>query len=602
MAGTVTTDLAFFSGVSGGGSQSDCEATTDWSGAPTLDAEVYVQGSNALSAKVSKATFTSVFALVSSVDMSDTLLIAWMNCATPAALDTFANGGMRLRVEDASINWAEWTVAGNDTYAGGWEAFVVRTNQSTNRTESVTPPTYSAITAVGVVCKTTASAAKVNFWYDAVRYGTYMQIYAGTDVGPATWDDFLTSEATNVYGAITEQDGILFVQTPIRMGSTSAGVDTYFGDLARVVVFRDKAFGTGFYEILGQGNSTGDTRIFFGEKSGGAGISGGSIRSAGASKYSFDFSDANIDYLGLYGVSFYDADPSSLPTTSTNREVLDCSFEACGELGVSTCKVEESKFISADAGTDADGAILISSTSHNVSKCSFIACPDGVHIDTAGTYNFTDMVFAGNAYDIGNDSGGLVTINALGTSDPSSYENFTTSTTAINNTVSVSVTAQEADTTKVELARVLLEAAPTGDLPSDASVTITRVTTTASVAHTGHGLSNGDKVAIRGANQGEYNGIQTISNVTTNAYDYTVAGSPVTPATGTIASTAVILDGATNASGIVSRADFNYTSTQPVRGVVRKGTATPYFKTAPLTGSIIADVGFSTTAVLTPDE
>lgn len=65
-------------------------------------------------------------------------------------------------------------------------------------------------------------------------------------------------------------------------------------------------------------------------------------------------------------------------------------------------------------------------------------------------------------------------------------------------------------------------------------VSITRSSTTATVTANGHGYSTGWSVAIAGATQSDYNGTFTISNVTADTFDYTVAGSPVTPATGTI--------------------------------------------------------------------
>jgi len=63
---------------------------------------------------------------------------------------------------------------------------------------------------------------------------------------------------------------------------------------------------------------------------------------------------------------------------------------------------------------------------------------------------------------------------------------------------------------------------------------ITRASSTATVTSNSHGFSTGNLIKISGANQSEYNGIFSISNVTTNTFDYTVTGTPTTPATGTI--------------------------------------------------------------------
>ncbi|OGQ60731.1 MAG: hypothetical protein A3J24_06350 [Deltaproteobacteria bacterium RIFCSPLOWO2_02_FULL_53_8] len=68
------------------------------------------------------------------------------------------------------------------------------------------------------------------------------------------------------------------------------------------------------------------------------------------------------------------------------------------------------------------------------------------------------------------------------------------------------------------------------------SATITRSGSTATAAVTAHGYVSGDSVLMAGANEAEYNGTFVIFNVTANTFDYTVTGSPATPATGTITS------------------------------------------------------------------
>lgn len=65
-----------------------------------------------------------------------------------------------------------------------------------------------------------------------------------------------------------------------------------------------------------------------------------------------------------------------------------------------------------------------------------------------------------------------------------------------------------------------------------AAVTITAVGTLATATKTAHGYSNGDNIRHDGAAETDYNGFFAISNVTANTYDYTMAGSPSSPATG----------------------------------------------------------------------
>ena len=64
---------------------------------------------------------------------------------------------------------------------------------------------------------------------------------------------------------------------------------------------------------------------------------------------------------------------------------------------------------------------------------------------------------------------------------------------------------------------------------------ITLSGTTATVKLPDHGLVNGQTVAISGAREGPYNTTSAvIFNVTQDTFDYTVTGSPTSPATGTI--------------------------------------------------------------------
>ena len=67
-------------------------------------------------------------------------------------------------------------------------------------------------------------------------------------------------------------------------------------------------------------------------------------------------------------------------------------------------------------------------------------------------------------------------------------------------------------------------------------VSITRSGSTATATVTAHAYVNGNSVKILGANETEYNGTFVIANVTANTFDYTVTGTPATPATGTITS------------------------------------------------------------------
>lgn len=62
---------------------------------------------------------------------------------------------------------------------------------------------------------------------------------------------------------------------------------------------------------------------------------------------------------------------------------------------------------------------------------------------------------------------------------------------------------------------------------------VTRSGTTATLTKTSHGRSNSDKVLIQGFGLEEFNGLFTISNVTTNTFDYTIKQDPGANPSGT---------------------------------------------------------------------
>jgi len=198
---------------------------------------------------------------------------------------------------------------------------------------------------------------------------------------------------------------------------------------------------------------------------------------------------------------------------------------------------------------------------------------------------------------------GTITIRNSGTSNLSvskiSVPNA--GTVSIIETALVELVAKDIETkSNITGVRVLLLADTGGPLPANDSVTITRAGSVATVSHTSHGLLSGQSVKIIGAEQKDYNGIHEITVTSSNAYTYTVSGSPDTPATGTITSTAVILHDVTDSNGKVA-SEIDYTSTQPVVGYARKATSSPYYRQSDVITSIPED-GLYETVLLIPDE
>ena len=314
--------------------------------------------------------------------------------------------------------------------------------------------------------------------------------------------------------------------------------------------------------IFGSNSSvTGTTFIRCGLITGGGGIFNNSniLASTVAADEGAFYYDANVDPDGeLDGMTFSKGTNAhhairfgtNVPATMTLR---NCAFTG---------------FSSSD---DVDGSVFRFDDSNQDITLNLVGCT------TDGTFSVDDAVLSPNT----------VTVSI----DP----------------VTVSVTTKDVTGAVVGSTNVFLKAASGGGgiLPVSATVNpITRIdATTAEATHAAvHNMSTGDKVYIQGADQQAYNGVFTITFVSTTVYRYTLASDPGVNATGTLTATFVFLKDTTNAiTGVLSMSRV-ITADQNVTGWARKSTASPRYKTAGMSGTVSASTGLSTTLQMILDE
>lgn len=195
---------------------------------------------------------------------------------------------------------------------------------------------------------------------------------------------------------------------------------------------------------------------------------------------------------------------------------------------------------------------------------------------------------------------GTLTWRNSGTSNASIVSTTNGGTVVFVETAQCEITVRaDSDSALLVGSRVFVIADSGGPLPAEAGITLTRVGAVATAVHTSHGLKTGDQIFVTGSNQSDYNGLHIVTVTTINAYTFTVAGSPTTPATGTIVASSVIIQGLSNASGFIS-AEIDYSTNQPVTGYVRDAAGGTKYKESPLQGTITAS-GFQTTIRLRGD-
>lgn len=407
----------------------DCDATTGWAPTPTLTADYLVEGTGSVGVKVSAATSSLYKYTIGSVrNMTGMHIYQWMLVTTKP--DVIANGGYRMYVEDNAGNYGYWYVGGYDT-AAGWTCFVIDP-ASEPTTGSVGTIDVTNISYIGVQFAHTLKITGTlpNCYWDISRYGTGLTITSGaTDA--IDFDDIYTADVTGAYGVVGKRNSVFTVNGKLTFGDASSTGSVDFADTNQIVLFPDNSYvSTSCYGIDVVGNGTGTTNFTLGSKSGTSGINGCVVKAVGTKTFSLTASDTDNDKVLLYGTTFQNAGVITLPVTATNREVLNCSFLAGDGVTASTSIMTNCNFVAAD-----DEALLLSSTSNNVTDCNFIGNPKAVRIDTAGTYTFNNMIFTGNTLDIDNTSGGAVIINCTNGSNPSTE----TGDTTINNAVTLTV-------------------------------------------------------------------------------------------------------------------------------------------------------------------
>lgn len=449
-----------------------------------------------------------------------------------------------------------------------------------------------------VISLPTVGGNAPNLVLDALDHTTTGLLLTGT---AGVFQDFLDADegnTTNKYGVVNSIFEIIYCRARLMLGSASS------------LVFTD----SGFTLVFPQQNTVADTfmglSIDLQNVSTDIELLNGAISSPGVKKGDFIVTGTTGSLLAS-GMAFSGLRAIALTTGCT---VTGSSFSSCGQIDADGPTFTSNNVSGYTGATDTSALVWDVATDPNskLDGCSFTKGAGTTHAIEFGltsptTMTLTDVNFSGyNASNGQNDSAihikrttGTVTINISGGNSPS-YKTDGATVVIVAGAVDVVVTVVDSTATAIENARVFIEGlgAP---FPFNASVTITRSATTATVTHTGHGLSTNDKVVIRGANQQEYNGVKQITVIDANTYTFTVAGSPTTPATGTIVSTFVVIEGLTDNKGEISMTRV-FPSSLAVTGTVRKASSAPYFKPAGIVGSVSSTAGLALTVQMISDD
>lgn len=350
----------------------------------------------------------------SGTDLSNTVLqIRWFLTGGFAA--TRAAGGGSIRIQDTSGNWSEWDVAGSDTYKGGWAISAISTTESES-TNSGTAATLTAIRYIGFRFNASGgSGGDPNCFIDQVLSWADTGITA-TGNTTTLVADLVSWDSASDYGIIESRSGIAFTLASIILAPDVTGISS----TDETLVFEDVVYddGTNVASALQEAklSSTDSDPITLTrfncraadnpDKDGGNTI-----------QRSIDFSSATNLTINTATFSGFDSTINPVRLGNSTNDITGVSFNACGQVTESGAVIRDSFFRNS---TDTAGAFLWSSTT-DLEDSSFIGNTAGIEHDTSvgSPFAYANLVFSGNTNDVNNSSGNAITINASGTSNPS---------------------------------------------------------------------------------------------------------------------------------------------------------------------------------------
>jgi hypothetical protein len=427
---------------------SSCDSSTaggTWS-STTADSANKKEGSASLSFIMkTNGTSTVTFTPTSSVNLDTKHIRWWFLCSSAGLLDIESNDGIEIGMTDGT-NTGYWTMGGGDTYEGGWINYVLDTTRAVDN--GTKPTSMSAITAIYFrITQTALGKNTENVWLDNVCVADGLLCYGDDSGGYFDFDDIWSADDTSLgIGIVRKINGQYFATGSIEFGDSASTNGCKFQAKSQVFIFEDRPVSTTLYNFTVVDNGTGTTEFILGDKSGTAGIQGCVIRVASSSqtpKFDIDGStDTDVDNFKLYGSTFYGADAITFPSTAANVEIINCSFELCGQVDPSSASVSGCFFIDT---SDADAALLWNE-SIDIEGCSFIANTTGAgveHPSATGTpYTHTSLLYSGNTYDVLNSSGSAITVTKAGTpvSNPSTSEG---SSVTYQASLTITITVQD---------------------------------------------------------------------------------------------------------------------------------------------------------------
>ena len=392
------------------------DTNTGWNDLTTADADIKVEGTNAMSgifrADGEQGYYDAGSAPVTAAGKT---LRGWILTNNLPYMGTMASDPYKLLAYDGTTTQLK-SLFGSDTYGGGWYNYIWDMDDFTSLT-------LANVRRWGVEAGHAASAKNVvNTWMDAIRYLDGYSMTGGTSGDKVRLSDIATYDKGTTtlrgYGVVTTLNGVYFCTGTVQFGT---GATTHYFEMdGQILVFTEAMVKAGLYKLSTVGSGTN------------AIIKNSVLRSSGASdntRFVLDFSDtsATVEFFGNLVVR------GSTITFKSGMTATSNTFDNCGVIthagaSMNGCIV---KNYEGTAGTSSLYYNVNADPDGEMDGMSFTKGTAATHAIRFGTsapatMTLRDMTFSGYSSTTGNNDTALYfddtgsdrtwTINAAGVS------------------------------------------------------------------------------------------------------------------------------------------------------------------------------------------
>jgi hypothetical protein len=368
----------------------------------------------------------------------DQFVFIWVMVRILGVIETIANKGLAIRIGTSLTDYREYIIAGSDDtngWGGEWKCFVIDPNKSGSITDTGTF-NVASVRYFGVFIDNTVLEAGDCIFIDQISVGKGLRITGTSTTGWKDVVDYCTDYPNRAWGMFTEKEGIYFAQGKIYIGNTTQTASVSFKDSGRIIQWaKSEYYYSGgwvtSYPIDACGIEIQDAASYTTEFEDGI-LVGADEGRAGSQFTGNSILNVSLDLYGgnntgsttkLYGTGFKDLTGTLTWGNDSDHLFYSGVINKCSQFNPIGAPVLRNCTF---AETDDTDAALLWNEDIDIKDCNFIANVLGAAVEmpsVSGTpYNYDNLQFSGNTYDVYNSSGSAITIGKTNTSNPGTSE------------------------------------------------------------------------------------------------------------------------------------------------------------------------------------